>query len=403
MRLDYGVTRAPARLLFGPGQRRAIGKAAASLGTRALICTDARFGALPAMQEILDDLAAQGVEARLYSETEAELPLESLLACVDQYRDFAPEVLIGIGGGSCVDLAKLVGLLLTHSGPLSQYYGEFKVPGPILPVIAVPTTSGTGAEVTPVAVLGDPALAMKVGISSPALIPHTAICDPELTITCPSGLTAISGADAMAHAIEAFAATSRQADPAMAMKRVFVGKNALSDHYALTAIKLIYSNLRRATTAGDDLDARTAVMLGATYAGLAFGSAGTSAAHAIQYPIGALTSTAHGLGIGILLPHTMDFNLPATAAEYAEIGRAIGVAQAEKTDEEAARTTIGAIRALFADIGIPASLRAIGINDQHIDDISTLSMNATRLVENNPRTLDPSAIKSILAEAMRVA
>ncbi|WP_236844181.1 iron-containing alcohol dehydrogenase [Bordetella sp. 02P26C-1] len=401
MRLDYGVTRAPARLIFGPGQRRAIGTAAASLGKRALICTDARFGALPIMQEILKDLAEQGVQTQLYSETEAELPLESILACVDRYRDFAPDVLIGIGGGSCVDLAKLVSLLLVHSAPLSQYYGEFKVPGPILPVIAVPTTSGTGAEVTPVAVLGDPALTMKVGISSPELIPHTAICDPELTLTCPKGLTAISGADAMAHAIEAFAATTRQADPAMAMTRVFVGKNVLSDHYALTAIKLIYSNLRRATSEGGDLDARTAVMLGSTYAGLAFGSAGTSAAHAIQYPIGAMTSTAHGLGIGILLPYTMAFNLPVAAADYAEIGRAIGVASAGDADEDAAKAAIEAIRALFAEVSIPVSLRAIGIDDAHIEDISTLSMNAKRLVENNPRPLDPSAIKGILAAAMQ--
>jgi alcohol dehydrogenase class IV len=401
MRLDYGVTRAPARLLFGPGQRRAIGAATASLGQRALICTDARFGSMPIMQEILADLTEHGVEVRLYAETEAELPLQSILDCVERYREFAPDVLIGIGGGSCVDLAKLVSLLLVHSAPLSQYYGEFKVPAPILPVIAVPTTSGTGAEVTPVAVLGDPSMTMKVGISSPELIPHTAICDPELTVTCPEKLTAISGADAMAHAIEAFAAKSRQADPAMAMQRVFVGKNALSDHYALTAIKLIYSNLEQATKNGEDLQARTAVMLGSTYAGLAFGSAGTSAAHAIQYPIGALTSTAHGLGIGVLLPYTMDFNVSVAAAEYAEIGRAIGVASAEQTDEEGAIAAISAIRALFATVGIPASIRELGINNEQLDGISTLSMNAARLVDNNPRMLDATAIKSILVAAMQ--
>lgn len=403
MRLDYGVTRAPARLIFGPGQRRSIGKAAASLGERALICTDARFADLPVMKEILADLASHGVQTRLFSETQAELPLDNILACVDQHRDFAPQVLIGIGGGSCVDLAKLVSLLLVHPGPLSLYYGEFKVPGPILPVIAVPTTSGTGAEVTPVAVLGDSGRTMKVGISSPELIPHTAICDPELTATCPRGLTAISGADALTHAIEAFAAKSRPADPEMAMSRVFVGKNALSDHYALTAIKLIFANLERATNAGDDIDARSSVMLGATYAGLAFGSAGTSAAHAIQYPIGAQTSTAHGLGIGVLLPYTMDFNLPAATTEYAEIGRAIGAASATDSDLEAAEKAIAAIRALLATVGIPVSLREIGIQDEHLESISTLSMGAARLVENNPRPLDPASIKSILTQAMKAA
>lgn len=403
MSLDYGVTRAPARLIFGPGQRRSIGTAAASLGKRALVCTDARFADLPVMQEILADLNAHGVQAEVFSDTQAELPLEGILACVDRYRHFSPEVVIGIGGGSCIDLAKLVSLLLVHPAPLSLYYGEFKVPGPIIPVIAVPTTSGTGAEVTPVAVLGDPGLTMKVGISSPELIPHTAICDPELTLTCPKGLTAISGADALAHAIEAFAATSRDADPEMAMKRVFVGKNMLSDHYALTAIKLIFLNLEQATIAGDDIKARSAVMLGSTYAGLAFGTAGTSAAHAIQYPIGAMTSTAHGLGIGVLLPYAMDFNMSIVTAEYAAIGRAIGAASEGASDAEAAQAAISAIRTLFSKIGIPESIRDIGIREEQLDGIAELSMNAKRLVENNPRPLDTAAIKSILLKAMKAA
>jgi alcohol dehydrogenase class IV len=403
MLLDYGVTRAPARLIFGPGQRRSIGIAAASLGKRALVCTDARFADLPVMREILSDLNAHGVQTEVFSDTQAELPLEGILACVDRYRHFSPEVVIGIGGGSCIDLAKLVSLLLVHPAPLSLYYGEFKVPGPIVPVIAVPTTSGTGAEVTPVAVLGDPGLTMKVGISSPELIPHTAICDPELTLTCPKGLTAISGADALAHAIEAYSATSRDADPEMAMKRVFVGKNMLSDQYALTAIKLIFSNLEQATLTGDDLKARTSVMLGSTYAGLAFGTAGTSAAHAIQYPIGAMTSTAHGLGIGVLLPYAMDFNVSVVTAEYAAIGRAIGAATGDMTDAEAAQAAIAAIRKLFAKIGIPESIRDIGIRDDQLDSIAELSMNAKRLVENNPRPLDQPSIKSILLKAMKAA
>lgn len=400
MRFDYGITRAPARLLFGPGQRRAIGAAAAKLGKKALICTDERLGGLPVLQEIVQDLLAHNVETRVFDRTEAELPLAGVIDCVNEYRDFAPEVVIGIGGGSCLDLAKLVSLLLAHPEPLSQYYGEFNVPGPVIPLIAVPTTSGTGSEVTPVAVLADPERTMKVGISSPELIPHTAICDPELTLTCPSGLTAISGADALAHAIEAFAAVERPAEPELGLQRVFVGKNTLSDHYALTAIKLIYANLKRAVEEGSDIDARNAIMLGSTYAGLAFGTAGTSAAHAIQYPIGAETHTAHGLGIGILLPHAMQFNLPDAAAAYADIAHAIGVATADQTPEEAGQAAIDAIRALFKQIGIPDSLRAIGVKDEHIDDIASLSMNAKRLVENNPRTLDENAIRQILTNAM---
>lgn len=403
MRPDYGVTRAPSRLIFGTGQRRALGKATADLGKRVLICTDARLSQLPVMQEILDDLAANGVEAMLFDGTEPELPLASISDCVARYRDFDPDVVIGLGGGSCMDLAKLVSLSFAYPGPLSTYYGEFKIPGPVRPVIAVPTTSGTGSEVTPVAVLADPERTMKVGISSPALIPHTAICDPELTLSCPRGLTAISGADALSHAIESFAAVPRAADPQMAMSRVFVGKNTLSDHYALTAIKLIFAHLLRAVEFGDDLAARSQVMLGSTYAGLAFGSGGTGAAHAIQYPIGAETHTAHGLGIGILLPHTMDFNKTAALADYAEIGRAIGVATADDTDEQACEAAISAVRTLFANIGIPSSLKDIGIREDRLDTLSELSMNAVRLVENNPATLNPPAIRFILVNALKGA
>ncbi|MCD2184632.1 iron-containing alcohol dehydrogenase [Rhizobium sp. GN54] len=403
MRLDYGVTRAPARLFFGPGQRRAIGRAAADLGRKVLVCTDARLAALPVMVEILDDLRTHGLEVAVFDATEAELPLAGIHACVEAYRDFDPDVIIGLGGGSCLDLAKLVSLSLTYPGPLSQYYGEFKVPGPVRPLIAVPTTSGTGSEATPVAVLADPERTMKVGISSPALIPHTAICDPELTVTCPRGLTAISGADALAHAIEAFAAVERPADPQLAMTRVFVGKNTLSDHYALAAIRLVFDYLERAVEQGDDIEARSAIMLAATYAGLAFGSGGTAAAHAIQYPLGALTHTAHGLGVGILLPFTMEFNLKAAGANYAEIGRAIGAASETQSDQEAAAAAIDSVRTLFARIGIPDSVGEIGVAETDLDSLSELSMGAARLVENNPARLDAAAMKTILTRALQGA
>ncbi|MDT6942273.1 iron-containing alcohol dehydrogenase [Brucella pseudogrignonensis] len=403
MLFEYGVTRAPQRLVFGAGQRRALGRLASDLGKRALLCTDARIGELPLLNEIINDLKKHGIEVSVFTGTEPELPLEGVTTCADRYRDFQPDMVIGIGGGSCLDLAKLVSLLLSHPGSLSDYYGEFKVPGPVCPVIALPTTAGTGSEVTPVAVLADPQRVMKVGISSPHLIPHTAICDPELTVTCPNGLTAISGADALAHAIEAYAAISREPSADLAATRVFVGKNILSDFYALEAIRLIYSQLATAVNNGEDLEARSAVMLGSTYAGLAFGSAGTAAAHAIQYPIGAETHTAHGLGVGVLLPYTMRFNASVVAARYAEIACVMGVAGKDQSDETAAHACIEALSALFAKIGMPATIDAIGIKNEHLDQIAELSMNAARLVENNPRPLSPSAVKTILIDAMKSA
>ncbi|WP_374298277.1 iron-containing alcohol dehydrogenase [Paracoccus sp. (in: a-proteobacteria)] len=399
MRLDYGILRAPARILFGNGQRAALGRVAAELGQRVLVCTDARFAATPQMQAIRDDLERQGLAVAVFDGTQPELPLSGIVNCATRFRDFDPQVVVGLGGGSCLDLAKLAALLLTHGGQLPDYYGEMKVPGPVLPVIAVPTTSGTGSEATPVAVLGDPSRAIKVGISSPHLIPHTAICDPELTLTCPAGLTAISGADALAHAVECFAAVERPGDPAMALTRVFVGKNALGDHLALSAIRLLFDHLPRAVEDGGDLEARSAVMLGATMAGLAFGSGGTAAAHALQYPVGAETGSAHGLGIAILLPHTIDFNLVQAPGAYADLARALGLSDAAD-DMAAARAFAAALRDLFARIGIPAGLDALNVDPAGFGRMAELAMGATRLVENNPRPLDAAAMRGILDMAM---
>ena len=399
MRLDYGVLRAPARILFGPGQRRALGQVAAELGKRVLVCTDKRLAATHDMEEIRADLEKYGLAVAVFEDTEAELPLSGIEQCVALYRDFAPDVVIGLGGGSCLDMAKLVSLLLSHEGPLNRYYGEFNVPGPVIPVIAVPTTAGTGSEATPVAVLGDPERTVKVGISSPYLIPHTAICDPELTVTCPPALTAISGADALAHAIECVAATARDGAANLALERVFVGKNAFGDELGLSAIRLLFAHLAEAVSNGDDIEARSAVMLGATMAGLAFGSGGTAAAHALQYPLGAKTKSAHGLGIGILLPYTIAHNLDAAEDAYGDIGRAIGVAGKDSDDAEAAAAFMTALTELFAAIGIPPTLDAVGVKEEDLDQMSELAMSAARLIENNPRPLDPPALRSILSAA----
>ena len=395
MRFELGVTRAPARILFGAGQRRALGAVAAELGVRVLVCTDSRFAALPIMDEILADLSVHGLTAQVFSETQAELPVEGVHACLARYRAFDPDVIVGLGGGSCLDLAKIVSLLLTHDGLVSTYYGEFKVPGPVRPLILVPTTSGTGSEVTPVAVLADPERAMKVGISSPHLIPNTAICDPELTLSCPPELTAISGADALAHAIEAFAAVTRDPSPDLALTRVFVGKNVLSDQYACSAIRLIFEWLPTAVSDGRNIDARSGLMLASTLAGLAFGTAGTAAAHAIQYPIGALTHTAHGLGVGVLLPYTMAYNAPEADKEYSQIADLVGA-----RGDNRAQAAIDAVRALFEKIGLPDNLAALGLAGKDVDWAAEHAMLATRLVENNPRRLDQQAVAGIINRAL---
>jgi alcohol dehydrogenase class IV len=393
----FAVLRLPREVLFGAGQRRSLGTVARRHGTRALVCTDARLAGDPAFAELLGLLAAAGLTVQVDATVEPDVPVASTAASAARARAFAPDLVIGVGGGSCLDLAKCVALLLTHGGQAQDYYGEYKIPGPVLPVIAVPTTAGTGSEVTPVAVLSDPDRALKVGISSPHLIPAAAICDPELTLTCPRGLSAVAGADALGHAIEAFTAIRRGPDAALPQERVFVGKSAFTDHFALLAIRLLNQSLERACAQGSDLAARSDVMLAATAAGMAFGTAGTAAAHAIQYPIGALTHTAHGLGVACMLPYVMAYNRAACVPEFAEIARAMGLAAA--SDEALADAAIARVVRLFAAIGLPANLQALGLPADKLAWTGQQALGIGRLINNNPRPLDAASMDRLLQAA----
>jgi alcohol dehydrogenase class IV len=394
----YAALRLPRTILFGQGQRHALGRVAAGFGRRALICTDARFAADPAFAALLDSLKTAGVATHVFDQVQPDIPRDTVLEACDLGRPFAPDLVIGIGGGSCLDMAKCVALILTHGGRVEDYYGEFKIPGPTLPVIAMPTTAGTGSEVTPVAVLSDPDRVMKIGISSPHLIPQAAICDPELTLTCPPRLTAIAGADAMTHAIEAFTTARRQPDADLALQHVFIGKSALTDHFALLAIRLLSRSLRRAVDNGGDLAARADVMMGAMAAGCAFGTAGTAAAHAIQYPIGALTHTAHGLGVAALLPYVMAYNRPTCIADFAEIARAMNLDDGS-TDGVLADRAIDAIAELFAAIGIPANLAELGLPADRQEWAAEQSLGIARLIKNNPRPIDLAAMNELIKAA----
>ena len=392
----FGALRLPQSVIFGSGQRAALGMMTAQLGKRALICTDARLGNDAQFLGIVADLKANGVEVMVYDRTEADLPIEGISGCVEECGSFKPDVVLGIGGGSCMDMAKCVSILLKHGGSLRDYYGEHKVPGAIIPVIAVPTTSGTGSEVTPVAVIADTERGTKVGIASPFLIPAAAVCDPELTVSCPPGLTACSGADALTHAIESFTAAPRELTPELTVKNVFIGKNILGDTFDLLAIKNIFKALPTAVKDGKNIEAREHMMLASLAAGCAFGAAGTAAAHAIQYPVGNETHTPHGVGVALLLPYVMEFNRPNCVAAFAEIARAIGLTG---TDEELSRKLIDEVAKLLKTIGIPVSLKDLGLPEDKQDWTAESAIGAARLVNNNPRKLDVDAMKAITRAA----
>jgi alcohol dehydrogenase class IV len=390
-----GVLRLPRAVLFGPGQRRAVADTVAGLGRAALICTDQRLATSPELTGMVAELRAAGVDVNVFGETQPELPVDGVISCVEGLAKADVEVVVGVGGGSCLDMAKVVALLVTHGGRPQDYYGESVVPGPILPVVAVPTTAGTGSEATPVAVLSDPDREMKVGISSPHLIPHTAVCDPELTHSCPAGLTAHSGADAVTHLVESFTAVTRTPTPRLAHERVFIGKSALTDHVALQGLQLMGRSLLNAYRHPSDAGARHDVMLAAFAGGVALGTAGTAAAHALQYPLGAATHTPHGLGVGTLMPYVMRYNLPARVKEFAQIARVLGVDGHGMDETALARAGVEAVDALIDGVDLPRTIAELGLAADRVEWLAEQGMAATRLVQNNPRPLDLSAMVAI--------
>ncbi|NAZ84999.1 iron-containing alcohol dehydrogenase [Kineococcus sp. T90] len=391
--LVAGVPAQVRRLLLR--QRHALGEVVARTGTSALVVTDPHLAAGPALGELVALLRSRGLGVSVFDEAAPELPVEQVPRAVEAARRGGADVVVGLGGGSCLDLAKVVALALAHPGPVQGFYGENLVPGPTAPVVAVPTTAGTGSEVTPVAVVTDPERATKVGISSPHLVPAAAVCDAELTLTCPPAVTAAAGADALSHAVEAFTAVRRPLTPGLSHERVFVGKGAITDVFALLAVRSVAAHLRRACEVPDDLTARSGMVLAALAGGLAFGTAGTAAAHALQYPVGALTRTSHGLGVGALLPYVMAFNAAARGPELAELAGALGVGGAP----DPARAAVRAVAELLASVGIPRDLAALGLDAALLPRVAAGALSARRLVENNPRPLDEASALALLRAA----
>jgi alcohol dehydrogenase class IV len=395
----FGVLRLPRSVVVGAQQRFAVANIAAEFGTNVLVCTDPRLAVSEELQALVRSLEDRNLTVRVYGDTQAELPTPGILACVEELKGQEIDVIIGFGGGSCMDMAKVVSVLLTHGGKPSDYYGEFAVPGPTKPVIALPTTAGTGSEATAIAVVSDPDLGMKMGISSPHIIPFAAVCDPELTYSCPPSLTAATGADTFVHLVESFTAITREPTPTLATERVFVGKNILTDSIALNGIGLVGRSLVTAYKDPENTEARAGMMLAALYGGVVLSNAGTAAAHAIQYPVGALTHTPHGVGVGLLLPYVVRHNFEAIQPQLAQIAEALGRDIRGLDQRAAAVAGVEAIDEVIAAIELPPTLQDLGVQESDLAQIAKLSLNSKRLIDNNPVPLDLDAVTSIVSAA----
>lgn len=391
------TVRPSGRILFGRGTADAVAEVVRGIGDSVLLCSDEAVLSQPAADAIVERLRETSANLLVFPGAEAELPISCVQAALEASHALEHlDVVVGLGGGSAIDLAKLVSLLRTHQGPLDRYYGDSLVPGPCIPVVAVPTTAGTGSEVTPVAVVGDPTRILKVGVSSPFLVPRAAICDPELSLTCPPRVTAFSGIDAVAHAVEAFTASRRTSQQMPSAPEVFQGKNEISDLFALEAIRRISASLERAVSDGADLVARESMLFGSLCAGIAFGTAGTAGAHALQYAVGAATRTPHGLGVGLLLPFVLSFTRPACTPELAVIAEALGVSD---SGHDATSAAIGELHRMATAVGVPETLAELGLTREELPELARQASTVTRLLRNSPRELDEASLLVILEAA----
>ncbi len=389
-------------LRFGPGAVSELGDHVSRLSVgRVLVITDSVLAANGVLDRVLAPLRACGIVAETFTGGQPEPALELADECAAFARPIAPQAVLGLGGGSNMDLAKIVATLLTHGKAAIDYVGEDKIPGPVLPIVCVPTTSGTGSEVTAASVLTNRQTALKVGVLSNLLRPKLAVVDPQLTYTCPAKVTADSGIDALAHAIEAFTAIDNEDFDLPAGERsVYQGRNPLACCLAETAIRMIARSLAIAVEDGRNIVAREEMSLGATLAGLAFSNIGVALVHAMEYPVGAATHCSHGAGNGLLLPYVMRFNRPVRETQFARIAELMGEPVAGVPVDEASHLAITAIERLARRIKIPARLSELGVTADQLPGFADRAAGIKRILRVNPRPVTAADALAIYQEAL---
>ncbi len=399
---DIWTFHSAGQLVFGRGAASRTGELVNRLGVRrVMVVTDRRLLDAGLVEAITAPLASSGIEAAMFSDGEPEPTLAAAERAIAKARDVRPDALLGLGGGSNMDLAKITATVLAHGGSARDYFGDDRLAGPILPLICVPTTAGTGSEVSASCVLTDQLAQVKVGVLSNYLRPRLAIVDPLLTLSCPAQVTADSGIDALTHAIEAYTAVDNRSFTLPAGERtVYQGRNPLAGALAEKAIRLIGANLERAVASPADADAREAMSLGATLAGLAFSNVGVALVHALEYPLGGLTHCSHGLGNGLFLPYVMRFNLSQRTPEFAQVAEFLGVGNPAHDERQNAHAAIDRVEQLKRNIGIPARLRDLGVTADQLPALAEKTLSIKRILRVNPRPVNFEDLLSILESAL---
>jgi len=375
----------PKTIVFGVGALDSLYDETLKIGAKnALIVTDPGVYNSGLVTPVKNQLSKAKLAIDVFNESEPEPTLTGLDAAIKKLHLKRYEQVVGLGGGSSLDTAKALSILMTYGGISRDYVGVNKVQGPGVPLILIPTTAGTGSEVTNIAIFSDSEKQLKLGVVSPYLLATVALVDPTLTYRCPSAVSAASGIDALVHAIESF--TSLKA-------------NNYTDALSAKAMELINSALRIVVKNGADEDARKRMAEGALLAGIAFGNAGVAAVHALAYPLGARFHVSHGVANGLLLPYVMEYNLTASSHKYAIIARILGERTEGLSPEESAQRSVIAVKALAKDIGIPACLRDINVPYDALEGMAEATMEATRLLTNNPKYLSLQDVRAIWQKA----
>jgi len=388
-------------IIFGRGTAQRTGEAVRQLGAeRVLLVTDAALVAAGLHEELEGSLAAAGVAVDRYASGQAKPTLHAVGDCLAVAEDGGYDALVALGGGSNIDLAKAVAVLITHGGMAEDYFGEHKVPGPILPLVAVSTTAGTGSEVSGASVLADPPNRRRGAILSNYLRPRVAIYDPLLTLSCPPMVTADAGIDALTHAVEAYLVPDYRTEMGgEGPPGLYQGRFPLSDLLAEEAIRLVGRYLRRAVYQGGDLEAREGMHLASLLAGLAFSNAGLTAVHALEYPVGVATGCTHGAGNGLFLPYVMEYDIPACPERLATVARLLGEEVSGLSAWDAAQLAVDAVHRLKEGIGIPMRLQELGVEELDLRPMAEATAQIVRLLQANPRPLDVDALEELLHDA----
>ncbi|MBU0480255.1 MAG: iron-containing alcohol dehydrogenase [Proteobacteria bacterium] len=376
----------PTRITFGAGAVNTLAEMIkAEGGTKVFLVVDPGVKKAGLLEKITAPLQKAKMAFEIFDKIDPEPGLKLADNGCKLAKKAGCDCVVGVGGGSAMDVAKAVSILLTNGGKAVDYLGLGKIGKPGVPKIMVPTTAGTGAEVTFTAVFINEATKSKGGMNGDPLYPNAALLDPELTVSMPPSVTATTGIDAFTHAIEAYLST--QAHP-------------ISDMYALEAIDLISQNLPLAYAHGGNLAARSAMLLGSLLGGKALATAGVGLVHAMAYPLGGMFGIPHGLANAVLLPYVVEYNLIGNPGKYAAVAEVMGYDTSDLSPREAAGLVVEAIYNLNRDVGIPGSLADLGIPVDKIPEMADIALTVTRPVENNPRKPTRDEVIQVYQNAM---